>query len=179
MSRILLVCAMLPLAAPAWPCTVVGPLPSAERLVHSAEVIARVRADGLSSTPGRAGGMAESSTQVKFTVLELLKGRLSSAMIEFNGSLADMDDSNDRPVPYDFVRPGGRTGNCFALQYRTGAEYLLLLRRGDRFSDRPGELTPYWAPLSPTNEQLLGGDNDAWLAWIRRQLRKPPQRPNH
>jgi hypothetical protein len=43
---------------------------------------------------------------------------------------ANRDDRNDRPVPYDFIRPGGRGGNCFALAYRPGAEYLLLLRRG-------------------------------------------------
>ena len=173
MIRPLLVFAMVGLAAPAWPCSVVGPLPSAERLVADAEVIARVRAEGLSSTPGRAGVMAGSPTQVRFAILEVLKGRLSSSRIEFNGSLMDRDDRNDHPVPYDFIRPGGRGGNCFALSYRAGAEYLLLLRRGEHPSyAQSGDLTPYWAPLSPTNEQLFDGATDAWLVWVRQELRR-------
>jgi hypothetical protein len=173
MIRPLFLFAMVGLAAPAWPCTVVGPLPSPERLVRDAEVIARVRAEGLSSTPGRAGIMAESSTQVRFAILAVLKGRLSSSTIEFNGELTERDDRNDRPVPYDFIRPGGRAGNCFALGYRTGAEYLLLLRHGEHPSDaQSNELTPYWAPLSPTNEQLLEGPSDAWLVWVSQELRR-------
>jgi len=160
-------------AAPAWPCSVVGPLPSAASLVRNAEVIVRVRAEGLSSTPGVTGIMAESRTQVRFAILELLNGRLSAATIEFNGSLMDHDDRNDRPVPYDFIRPGGRGGNCFALAYRAGAEYLLLLRRGDHPSyAQANEVTPYWAPLSPTNEQLFGGASDAWFVWVSQELRK-------
>jgi hypothetical protein len=150
-------------------------LPSAERLVGDAEVIARVRVEGLSSTPSRAIGpfLAGSPTQVRFAILELLKGRLSSSTIEFNGSLTDRDDRNDRPVPYNFVRPGGRQGNCFALAYRAGAEYLLLLRRGQHPSDaQPNEPTPYWAPLSPTNEQLLYGASDAWFVWVSKELRR-------
>ena len=173
MIRPLLVFAIVGLTAPAWPCSVVGPLPSAERLVGDAEVIARVRAEGLSSTPGRPGTMAESPTQVTFAILELLKGRLSSSTIEFNGSLTDRDDRNDRGVPYDFIRPGGRSGNCFALAYRAGAEYLLLLRRGEHPSyAQPNELTPYWAPLGPTNEQLIAGASDAWFVWVSQELRK-------
>jgi len=173
MIRPLLVLIMLGVAGPAWPCSVVGPLPSAERLVSDAEVIARVRAEGLSATPGRPGIMAESATQVRFAILELLKGRLSSSTIEFNGSLTDRDDRNDRAVPYDFIRPGGRGGNCFALAYRAGAEYLLLLRRAEHPSyAQPNDLTPYWAPLSPTNEQLIDGASDAWFVWVSQALRK-------
>ena len=175
MIRPLLVFAIVGLAAPAWPCSVVGPLPSAERLVSDAEVIARVRAEGLSSTPGRAGAMGGSPTQVRFAILELLKGRLSSTTIEFNGSLTDRDDRNDGRVPYDSIRPGGRHGNCVALEYRIGAEYLLLLRRGDPGDPayaKGNELTPYWAPLSPTNEQLFGGARDAWFAWVSQELRR-------
>lgn len=175
MIRPLLVVAMVGLAAPAWPCSVVGPLPSAERLIDDAEVIARVRAEGFSSTPGRAGlFLAASPTRVTFAILELLKGRLSSSTIEFNGSLTDRDDRNDRPVPYDSIRPGGRGGYCFALAYKAGAEYLLLLRRVEHQSDdaQPNELTPYWAPLSPTNEQLFDGASDAWFVWVRKELRR-------
>lgn len=173
MVRAFLVFAIVGLAAPAWPCSVGGPLPSAERLAADAEVIVRVRAEGLSATPGRAGSMAASATQVRFAILEVLKSRLSSSTIEFNGALTDRDDRNDRPVPYDFVRPGGRRGNCFALAYRAGAEYLLFLRRGEHPAyAQPSDLTPYWAPLMPANEQLFDGANDAWLAWVRQELRR-------
>jgi hypothetical protein len=117
--------------------------------------------------------MAGSSTQIRFAILELLKGRLPSPTIEFNGSLMDRDDRNDHPVPYNFIRPGGRGGNCFALAYRAGAEYLLLLRRGEHPSyAQPNDLTPYWAPLSPTNEQLFGGASDAWFVWVSQEVRK-------
>ncbi len=160
------------LAGPAWPCSVVGPLPSAEALVRDAEVVARVRAEGLSSTPGRSGAMAESPTQVRFAVLEILKGSLPSATIEFNGSLTDRDDHNRGPVPYGHVRPGGSAG-CFALEYRHGAEYLLLLRRGKHPSyAQPDDLTPYWTPIATTNEQLFDGASDAWFVWVSRQLRR-------
>ena len=98
MIRPLLVFAIVALAAPAWPCSVVGPLPTAEQLVRNAEVIARVRAEGLSSAPGRAGVLAGSRTQVTFAIVELLKGRLASTTIEFNGSLTERDDRNNRPV---------------------------------------------------------------------------------
>jgi hypothetical protein len=104
--------------------------------------------------------MDGSPTQVKFVILEVLKGRLPSSTIEFNGVLTDRDDPNDRPVPYDSVRPGGH-GACVALNYRTGAEYLLLLRRGeDPAWAHPNALTPYWVPLGPTNEQLFDGACD-------------------
>ena len=127
MIRSVLVFAMVVgFAASAWPCSV-GGLPSADDLIRNAEVIVRVRAEGLSSTPGLTGILGTlSRTQVRFAVLELLKGRLPTGTIDFNGSLVDSDDRNDRAVPYSFVRPGGRHGNCFALGYRASAEYLLL-----------------------------------------------------
>ena len=162
---LLMMSAMAILASAVWPCSVVGPLPSAQDLVKQAEVIVRVRAEGLAETPGRPG----SSTQVRFAVAQ---GRLSSTMIEFNGVLSDRDDRNDRPVPYDFIRPGGRGGNCFALTYRPGAEYLLLLRPEHSSYAQPNDLTPYWTPLSPTNEQLFGGGNDPWLAWVTQRIRE-------
>src|SRR5688572_25081722 len=121
-------------AAPAWPCSVVGPLPSPQQLVDRAEVIARVRAEGLADAPGRPASVMEciatgreatcgnllsaSPTRVRFSVIEVLKGQLASIPIEFNGTFWDRDDRNDQPVPYDFIRPGGRGGNCFALTYR-------------------------------------------------------------
>jgi hypothetical protein len=93
--------------------------------------------------------------------------------VEFNGELNQRDDPNDRPAPYGFVRPGGRHGNCFALGYRSGGEYLLLLRRTEHPSSaQPNDLTPYWSPLAPTNEQLFGGTSDPWFAWVARWIRQ-------
>jgi len=100
---------------------------------------------------------------VRFTVLRVLKGTLSASTIEFNGSLENSDDWNDRNPPYTFVRPGGRHGNCFALGYRTGAEYLLFLKGLT--------LTPYWSPLAPTNEQV-SGPSDGWLTWVAAQIQR-------
>src|SRR2546422_7651485 len=105
--------ALLLVAAPCLPCSVVGPLPSAQELVNRAEVIVRARVEGLSDEPGRGGTLAGSPSQVRFTVLVVLKGSLRHSVLEFNGHLDDRDDPNDRVVPYDFVRPGGRHGNCF------------------------------------------------------------------
>jgi hypothetical protein len=173
MIRPVLVCAIIGLATPAWPCSVPGPLPAAERLVRDAEVIVRVRVEGFSLTSRGSGVTPESRSQVKFSILDLLKGRLPSATIQFYGSLTDRDDRNDRPVPYDFIRPGGRGGNCYAVGYRPGAEYLLLLRSGgDPLYARPNELTPYWTPLRPTNEQLFGGASDSWFLWVSENLRR-------
>jgi hypothetical protein len=48
-----------------------------------------------------------------------------------------------------------------------------LLRRGRHPSSaQPDDLTPYWAPLGPTNEQLFGGTSDAWFVWVSGQLRR-------
>ena len=118
---ILTVAILAGLAVPAWPCSVAS-LASAEKLIRETEVIVRARAEGVSSTPGVAGVMAASGTQVRFTVLDVLKGGLPSSIVEFNGRLTDRDDPNEHPVPYSFIRPAGRGGNCFALIYRAGAE---------------------------------------------------------
>jgi hypothetical protein len=106
-------------------------------------------------------------TKVRFQVLEVLKGTRPSAVVEFDGSLTDGDDPNDGSVPYKWVRRGGRGGNCFAYGYKKGGEYLLFLRTS-RTSN--GELTPYWATMAATNEQLFG-PGDKWLAWVREHLK--------
>jgi hypothetical protein len=176
MARALLMGMLLVLYADrAWPCSVVGPLPKPSALVAQAEVIVIVRVEGLSGRPGQQGTMAAARGQVRFTVLKVLKGTLPPGELVFNGELTAEDDPNDRPVPYDFVRPGGRAGNCFALGYRRDADYLLLLRRGDHPAyAQSKELTPCWSPLAPTNEQLFGGGEDPWLVWVVRQLSSLP-----
>lgn len=112
---------------------------------------------------------------MRFAVLDVLKGELAARTIAFNGSLVDRDDRNDGPVPYDFGRPGARGGNCFALTYRSGGEYLLLLRRSEHPSyAQPNDLTPYWTPLGPTNEQLFEGSSDPWFRWVAGRLHPKP-----
>ena len=106
-----------------------------------------------------------SPTRVVFTSVTVLKGTFLGEL-DVPGHLESQDDPNESPFPYTFVRPGGRHGNCYALGYRQGAEYLLFLN-GDQ--SKPGTLTPYWSPLSPTNEQLFS-DTDRWLRWVTREL---------
>jgi len=98
---------------------------------------------------------------VQFRVEEVVKGSPTFGQIlELPGSLEDADDFNDRPVPYDFVRPGGRRGSCYATTYRVGAGYLLFLKQ------MPAGYTANWYALAPTSEQLRYG-NDPWLLWVK------------
>ena len=63
---------------------------------------------------------------------------------------------------------------CLALALANGPlGTLLLLRRGKHPSyAQPDDLTPYWTPIAPTNEQLFDGASDAWFVWVSRQLRR-------
>jgi hypothetical protein len=147
-------------------CSPVDPIPSPSDLVNSAEVIVWARARGRSAEPGERGGPAGDRSKVEFAVAAVLKGRVGSPTITLNGHLEERSDPNDHDAPYRFVRPGGRRGNCYALAYQRGAEYLLFLKRTEG-----GDLAPYWSPLAPTNEQVLGPD-DVWIQWVIAQLRR-------
>ncbi len=103
-------------------------------------------------------------TEIEFRVEDTLKGENVPTTIILNGYLTDQDDFNDRPVPYDFVRRGGRGGSCSAYEYKQGAEFLLFLKKID------GKLTIRWYALAPTNEQLHSAD-DPWVIWVREQLK--------
>ena len=88
-----------------------------------------------------------------------------------SGELVDQDDFNDHKVPYTFVRPDGRHGPCYAISYRVGAQYLLMLKmRAD------GAYTVNWDSLGPVNEQLRSAD-DPWLVWVRKQTRRRGRSP--
>lgn len=104
---------------------------------------------------------------IAFRVIETLKGNVSAQTLVIIGGLSEQDDFNDHPVPYTFVRRGGRGGNCFAMGYQKGSTYLLLLKVED------GSLTPYWSPLAPVNEQLRSSE-DPWLLWVRGRLKAVP-----
>jgi hypothetical protein len=97
---------------------------------------------------------------VRFEITEVLRGSVQDRQLTLQGTLVDGDDFNPLPVPYRMVRLAGQRGDCFASEYRTGAEYLQLL------TENWSGLTARWWPLAPSNEQLRGPD-DPWLAWVR------------
>jgi len=140
-----------------------------QELVHSADAIYHVRAGDQALDPPSSSRMPQPwpNARVTFRVLSVLKGARRS-MIQLPANLVPKPDPNDRPVPYDFVRPGGRRGNCYAVTFRRGQDYLLFLKSG----------TPYWSPLAPTTEQVIG-TNDPWLIWVRQELAKPAERSNN
>jgi hypothetical protein len=152
------------MAAPAWPCEVIGPVRTHENLVRDAQVVVRARAEEGVDRPGRQG-VFPVATQVRFRVLAVYRGKLSSDLIQFNGHLWPVAASGDRPRPFDFKRPRNQTPSCYANGYQQGAEYLLFLGTDDGIYSQVGELTPYWAPQAPTNERLTG-DDDPWLRWV-------------
>jgi len=93
---------------------------------------------------------------VTFEPLEWIRGAPPSPRpIVLPGVAVARSDFNDLPVPYQMVRPAGRRGDCYALEYRLGREYLLLLRDGQARSPIA------WWPLGPVNEELRG-ENDPW-----------------
>ncbi len=137
----------------------------ASRLIADAAVIVRARA--VEADSSASFGATVSAARVRFERLEILKATdsLPRFLMVNPAALIDEDEFNPQPVPYATVRPSGRRGTCYATTYRRGAEYLLFMSR-----QPDGILTPYWAPLMPTNEQLHGGA-DPWLLWVRAHRR--------
>ncbi len=144
-----------------------GPPPlSPSVLITRADVI--VRATALQYVKSPREEMTEldfsSNGNIQFKVEEVLKGEGIPATLTIEGFFSVVDDFNDHPVPYDMVRPGGRHGSCEVYSYKKDGEFLLFMRKEE------GILTPYWASISPTNEQLRSPD-DAWLKWVKEYLR--------
>jgi hypothetical protein len=155
----------------AYACRAVKPTTTA--MVEMAEIIVRAEAVKYVEEPiGEIRTLNEpSDATIRFKVKEVLKGDSVPSEIVLNGYLSDRNDFNDRKVPYDFVRPGGRGGSCGAYEYKKGAEFLLFLKKsGEKFTVR-------WYALAPTNEQLHSSD-DEWINWVRNYLKaikdKPP-----
>ena len=99
---------------------------------------------------------------VTLQVLEVLKGSYDRPFVTVAGQIRDYPSDPARRPPYDQIDCVGRVpgcGDCFARGYKDGAQYLLLLKGG----------TPYWAPLSPTNEEISGPD-DPWVVRVKREL---------
>jgi hypothetical protein len=141
-------------------------------MVSRAEMIVRAAAvDYVKAPVGDLRQLNEpGDATVEFKVKEILKGEDVPSTIILNGYLTGRDDFNDRPVPYDFVRPGGRGGSCSAYEYAQGAEFLLFLKKLD------GKLTIRWYALAPTNEQLHSAD-DLWVVWVKQQLKQDARLP--
>jgi hypothetical protein len=150
----------------AWACSVID-ITSNIELVRQADSVIRAKAMEYAKPPSNPDiwttGVPDS--EVRFEQLEVIRGAEAAGLV-LSGYLVQIDDFNDRQAPYNFVRPGGRAGSCFANSYRKGAEYVLFLKR-----TKTGAFTANWAALAPVNEQLHSSD-DAWLIWVREQARK-------
>jgi hypothetical protein len=134
-----------------------------EDMVASADLIVRATVD-YSRMPlafGRTSWTPDSV--VRFRIEEVVKGRYALPDLDLSGYLESSDDFNELPVPYTFVRRGGRGGSCFANTYSQGGRYLLILKMV------AGAYTVDWYALGPTNEQLHSVD-DPWLKWVRSQV---------
>lgn len=109
-------------AASARPCSRMSPV-SPEQMVEQAGLIVRVTALDYAQPPDNPNVITtgEPDSRVRFRVEAVLKGRRAPSELELSGYLADRDDYNELPVPYHFVRRGGRAGSCFANTYRAGA----------------------------------------------------------
>lgn len=125
-----------------------------------------VRAKAVAKDTAMHSG-ASVASGVTFDVIEVLKAPGGASLKSFTvvGHAVNRDDFNRQPVPYWTVRPSGQRGTCFAEDYRLGAQYLVFL------TGAPGDgtLTPYWAPLLPTNEQIRES-GDPWLKWVGNRL---------
>jgi len=135
-------------------------------MMAGAKVIVRAKALEYAARPDpnmRTTGVP--AAKIRFQVIETIRGPVPSDLV-LPGYLSDTDDFNDQPSPYNFVRPGGRQGSCFANTYRSGAQFLLFLVK-----TKTGEFTVDWYPLGPVNEQLHAGD-DPWLRWVREEAHR-------
>jgi hypothetical protein len=102
---------------------------------------------------------------VTLRVLDVLKGTVPGPLLAVRGRIQHCISSPAHPPPYDQIDCAGRTpgcGSCYAYDYRDAAVYLLLVKDG----------TPYWAPLSPTNEEV-GGPADPWVRRVKREFAQP------
>jgi len=168
---------MLAAAAPAVSCTVsiqVGNVTIGRTLkgveipidmVAGADLIVRVTAVGYATVPAEPRRtMLDPNATVRFRIEEVVKGAYTEKELILPGGLSDVDDYNERGVPYDFVRPAGRSGDCVASWYRSQAQFLLVLKRNAK-----SEYSARWYPLGPTNEQLRSAE-DPWLLWVRERV---------
>jgi hypothetical protein len=158
--------AMMCVSQTARACTRTSPV-SATEMVHGADAIVRVLAVDYLTLPAGAPANAMrtgvTDSKIRFHILEVIRGQGLTGEIVLPGFLSNDDDFNDHASPYQFVRPNGRAGSCYANTYRRDAQFLLLLKKG-----AGGEYTVNWYALGPVNEQLRSED-DPWLLWVRQE----------
>ena len=154
-----------------YPCSRYSPVSNVE-MVKQADAIVRGKAVEYSVVPRNPNVFTtgEPDSTIRFEVLEVIRGPISRELI-LPGYLVDRDDFNDHVPPYKFVRPGGRSGSCFANWYRRDGRFLLLLKKTSA-----GKFTVSWYALGPVNEQLHSA-NDPWLLWVRDQAKKQRAQP--
>ena len=142
-------------------------------ITAQAEVIIRVRAEAYKPLPTARAFRG----LVRFKILETLKGSPAGESIELPGHMA-YEGSNDGEPPYQRVRKGGLHGGCYAFDYERSAEFLLFLSHPTPYFPAvaldPNQITPYWAPLAPTNEWVAGPE-DPWVIWVREALKPTPR----
>jgi len=155
-------------ATDVYPCSIARPVSNVE-MVREADAIVRATAENYAFAPKNPGSWSGfvPDSRIRFKVLEVVRGKLPADYLVLPGLLVAADDFNDHASPYTFVRPEGRHGNCFATSYRSGGQFLLMLKK-----NREGEFTVYWYALGPVNEQLHSAD-DPWLLWVRKEAEKP------
>ena len=130
---------------------------SPEGVESAAEITDRAEVILLVKVPDEK---IERVSPISMTVLEVLKGDFKASAVVVDGETARYEGANDLPAPYDFVRPGGRSGDCFADDYKPGGQFLLFLRHG----------TVHWSPLAATNEEV-SGPSDPWVTWVKERLK--------
>jgi hypothetical protein len=154
-------------AVDVYPCKTARSVSNVD-MVREADAIVRVIAENYTVAPkapiSSTGFDVESDSRIRFKLLEVVRGKVPGDLV-LPGVLVDMDDFNDQVPPYNLVRPAGRRGSCFASSYRSGGQFLLMLKKR---SD--GIFTLNWYPLAPVNEQLHSTD-DPWLLWVRKQAK--------
>jgi hypothetical protein len=146
--------------------------PSGQEVVKESDLILHVVAVDYAKLPRYdprkdnhfTTGPADST--VRFRVVEVVKGKYDAKEIVLTGFLGNSDDWNDsKTVPYNFVRPTGRHGSCFANTYKQDGNFLLMLKK-----TKTGEYTQFWYPLGPAEEQIRP-QNDPWLQWVKNAVK--------
>jgi hypothetical protein len=143
-----------------------------QNIVSESSVI--VRAKSLGDVPPPSGTPRPDLRYVAFAVEEVLRGSDVPDTLHFGGTIRDEDaipPEAVEDVPHlSYIRRWG--GDCLAMTYRSGGQYLLLLQ----YSEERGTLDPYWSVLAPTNNEVSGPD-DPWIGWVRSEIARNPVRP--
>jgi hypothetical protein len=120
--RPLLALGVVALSIASWACT--ASVTPNSVLIGNADAIVRAEVEGYAIPPVDTGYRTTgvSDSKVRFKVIEVVHG-LDISDLELPGYVEQHDDFNDHDPPYTFVRPGGRSGSCYANSYRDGCSF--------------------------------------------------------